>query len=112
MDNATLAVLGFLLFLTLITVSVSINILLRGRIWRRLKPTSRPRRWVLVLLLTSLALTFVWIPVFVGRPHTQLAKVLTVIWATVFIGMGLIFKLPFLGSAIDLLFERKGWPLR
>ena len=53
-----------------------------------------------------------WIPVFVGRPHTQLAKVLTVIWVTVFISMGLIFKLPFLGAAIDLLFERKAWPVQ
>ena len=45
MDAATLAVGSFLLLLTLVSVSVSINILLRRSIWRSLKPASRPRRW-------------------------------------------------------------------
>lgn len=112
MDNATIAVLAFLLSLTLVSVAVSVNILLRGRIWQRLKPASRPRRWVLIWLLISLFLTFVWLPVFVARPGTQLAKGLTVVWAIVFIGMGLVFKLPLLSSVVDMLFERKGWPLR
>ena len=112
MDNATVAVLIFLLSLTLVSVAVAINILLRGRIWRCLKPESRPRRWVLIWLLISLFLTFVWLPVFVARPYTQLAKALTVVWAIVFIGMGLVFKLPLLSSTVDMIFERKGWPLR
>lgn len=112
MNNATVAVLVFLLSLTLVSVAVSINILLRGRIWRRLKPASRPRRRVLIWLLVSLFFTFVWLPVFVARPDTQLAKVLTVVWAIVFIGMGLVFKLRLLAAAVDMIFERKGWPLR
>jgi hypothetical protein len=111
-DKATVAVLVFLLSLTLVSVAVSINILLRGRIWQRLKPASRPRRWVLIWLLISLFLTFVWLPLFVEKPDTQLAKVLTVVWAFVFIGMGLVFKLPLLSTAVDMIFERKGWPLR
>jgi hypothetical protein len=111
-DNATVAVLVFLLSLTSVSAAVSINILLRGRIWQRLKPSSRPRRWVLIWLLISLFLTFVWLPVFVERPDTQLAKVLTVLWAISFIGMGLVFKFPPLSSAVDMIFERNGWPLR
>jgi len=59
-----------------------------------------------------LFLTFVWLPVFVERPHTQIAKVLTVVWAIVFLGMGLVFKLPPLSTAVDMFFERNGWPLR
>ena len=109
MDNATVAVLAFLLLLTMVSVAVSLNILLRGRIWQRLEPASRPRRWVLIWLLLSLFLTFVWLPVFVARPGTQLAKGLTVAWAIVFIGMGLVFKLPLLSSAVDMLSsERDG----
>jgi hypothetical protein len=111
-DSITVGVLIFLLLLTVVSVAVSINILLRGRIWRRLKPNTRPRRWVLIWLLVSLFLTFVWLPVFVARPGSQLAKVLTIVWAIVFIGMGLVFKLPLLASTVDMIFERKGWPLR
>ena len=111
MDGALIGVI-FLLFLTLVSVSLSINILLRGRIWRRLKPANRPRRWVLIWLLISLFVTFVWLPVFLERPGTQLARVLTTVWAIVFVSMGLVFKLPPLSSAIDMFFERKGWRLR
>jgi hypothetical protein len=111
-DKASFAVLVFLLSLTVVSVAVSINILLRGRIWQRLKPSSRPRRWVLIWLLVSLFLTFVWLPVFVGMPDTHLARVLTMLWAISFIGMGLVFKLPPLSSAVDMIFEKKGWPLR
>lgn len=112
MDNATVAVLIVLLSLTFVSVAVSINILLRGRIWQRLKPASRPRRWVLIWLLISLFLTFVWLPVFVERPGSHLAKALTLVWAIVFISMCLVGKLPLLSSAVDLIVERMGWPLR
>ena len=111
MGVASVAI-GFLVLLAVVSVSVSINILFRGRIWRHLKPASRPRRWVLILLLASLAVTFLWLPVFVERPHTAISRVLTIVWVIVFAGTGLIFKLPFLSAAVDLMFERMGWPLR
>lgn len=66
----------------------------------------------MIWLLISLFLTFVWLPIFVARPDTELAKVLTVVWAIVFIGMGLVFKLPLLSSVVDMVYDRKGWPLR
>jgi hypothetical protein len=60
--GAQLAGAMFLIVLTVVSVAVSVNILLRGKIWRSLKPGSRPRRWVIVLLLVSLVTTFVWLP--------------------------------------------------
>src|SRR5580765_3916802 len=111
-DTATLAALTFLGLLAVVSVSVSVNILLRGTIWRRLKPSSRPRRWVLILLLASLAVTLVWLPVFVKLPNTPLSRVLTAVWGIVCGGTCLIFKLPLLSSAVDLLFERRGWSVR
>jgi len=44
-------VLGFLMTLAIMTVSVSLSILFRGRVYRWLKPESRPRRGVLLSLL-------------------------------------------------------------
>jgi hypothetical protein len=110
MNAASMAVCTFLLLLAFVSVSVSINLLLRGRIWRYLKPASRPRRWVLILLLVSLAATVVWLPVFVAWPHTAIAKALTYIWAFIFLGTCVIGK--WFDWIIDRLYERKGWPLR
>jgi len=110
MDSASLVVGSFLLLLAMVSVSVSINILLRGRIWRSLKPASRPRRWVLILLLVSLAVTVVWLPVFITWPHTAIAKGLSCVWVFVFAGTCLTMK--WLAGIFDLLYERRGWPLR
>jgi hypothetical protein len=104
------AVGSFLLILALVSASVSINILLRGSIWHYLKPASRPRRWVLILLLLSLAITAVWLPVFIAWPHTVIARVLTVVWGVAFAGTVLTIK--WLAGFVDLLFKQRGWPLR
>jgi hypothetical protein len=109
-NSATLAALLVLLVLTVVSVSVSINILLRGRIWQHLKPASRPRRWVLVLLLVSLAMTVVWLPVFVFYPRAPVARVFTVVWGFTFGGTCLTLK--WLAGIVDLFYKRRGWPLR
>jgi hypothetical protein len=109
-DSATLVALLFLLALAIVSVSVSINILLRGRIWQRLKPASRPRRWVLILLLLSFVVTLIWLPVFVLYPHTSIARALTGVWGLAFGGTCLTLK--WLAGIVDVFYQRRGWPLR
>ncbi len=110
MDTTTLRVLAFLLFLAVVSVSVSLNILVRGKIYRWLKPQSRPRRWVLISLLVLFAVFAVWFPVWMTWPQSLIAKALTLTFGIVFVVVGLTLK--WLDSMVDSYFERRGWPLR
>src|SRR5438874_1840326 len=106
MDTRTKVFCFLLALLTLAVVSVSVNILRRGRIWTSLDPASRPRRWVLFALLALLGLTFVCLVVFIVWPDTLLARSLIIIWAVAFLGTG--FTLRWLSGLVDFVYKRRG----
>lgn len=108
MSTETAAV--FLGLLAVVCIAVSLDILFRGKLYRSLKPDSRPRRWVLIVLLVCLATTFVWLPVFLMWPHAPITRVLTVFWGILFGSVTLTLK--WLSGAADQWFERRGWRLR
>jgi hypothetical protein len=99
-----------LLLLAVVTVSASLNILLRGRVYRWLKPESRPRRWVLIWLLVLLAVFAIWFAVWMLWSGSPIADALTLTFLVVFAIVGLTFR--WLGGIVDWNVERKGWPLR
>ena len=106
----SLKVSAGLLLLAIVTITASVNILLRGTIYRRLKPESRPRRWVLLALLLLLALFAVWFPVWMTWPHSLVARALTLTFGIVFGVVGLGLRM--FTSAVDLFVQKRGWPLR
>jgi hypothetical protein len=77
----TALLLGLLLILAVASVTVALNVLLRGRIYQHLKPQSRPRRWVLVSMLLLFSAFAVWFPVWMSWPQLVLAKILTIVLA-------------------------------
>jgi hypothetical protein len=110
MNTTSRVVLASLLFLAGLSLGVSLNILLRGKIYHWLKPESRPRRWVLISCLVLFAVFAVWFPVWMTWPRSLIAKALTLTFAVVFAVVGLTFK--WFYSVVDSYFQRKGWPLR
>ena len=110
MNTASSTLLAGLLLLTVAAISASVNVLVRGSIYRRLKPESRPRRWVLLALLVLFAAFAVWFPVWMTWPHSLAAKALTLTFAIVFGVVGLALR--WFTAAVDLFVQKKGWPLR
>lgn len=103
---------SFLAILAVASIAASLDILFRGELYRSLKPNSRPRRWVMVVLLLSLATTFVWLPVFLMWPHAVITRVLTVFWGTIFFSVTLTLRFEWLSGAVDQWITRRGWQLR
>lgn len=110
MNTTSQLVLAGLLVLTLVVIGTSVNILLRGSIYRWLKPASRPRRWVLVALLLLFAVFAVWFPIWMAWPDTIIAKALTLTFGVAFCIVG--FTLRWFTRVVDAFVVRKGWPLR
>jgi len=96
--------------LAVASVTVALNILLKGRIYEHLKPQSRPRRWVLVSMLLLFTVFAVWFPVWMSRPQSGIAKLLTVVFGLVFFVVGMALK--WFTPSVDRYVQRKGWPLR
>lgn len=110
MGLASYALLVGLTLLAVTSVGASLNILMRGALYRRLKPRSRPRRWVLLVLLVMFGAFAVWFPVWMLWPHSIIAKALTLVFGVVFGLGGLMLR--WFGGLVDMLYERKGWQLR
>jgi dolichol kinase len=110
MNTTTSVVLASLLFLAVVSVSLSLNVLFRGKIYRWLEPESRPRRWVLISSLLLFAVFTIWFPVWMTWPQSLIAKALTLTFAIVFSVVGLTLK--WFNRVVDSYVQRKGWPLR
>lgn len=96
--------------LAMTAVTASIVILCRGKLYHRLKPESRPRRWVLMFMLILFAIFLIWFPVWMIWPHALISRILTVLFALTFFVIGMAYK--WLSRLIDAYIERKGWRLR
>ena len=91
-------------------MTVALNVLLKGRIYQRLKPQSRPHRWVLLSMLLLFTVFAVWFPVWMSWPESVIAKILTAMFGLLFFIVGMTLK--WFGPSVDRYVERKGWPLR
>jgi hypothetical protein len=109
-NTASLLLLSGLILLAVVTVSASVNILLRGRLYQRMKPQRRPRRWVLYSLLLLFAVFVVWFPVWMTWPHSLIARTLASTFAIFFGVVGVTLK--WFTGPVDLFVEKRGWPLR
>ena len=108
--NGTLIVLGLLLVLGIVSVWLSLTILFRGKLYHRLRPDARPRRWVLISLLALLLVFVVWFPVWITWPEAVVSRFLTLLFGVSFAIVCLTFK--WFAPLVDAYFKRKGWPLR
>src|SRR5450755_1726387 len=108
-QNGTLILLALLTVLGIVAVWLSITILWRGKLYHRLKPDSRPRRWVLIFLLALFAIFIIWFPVWMTRPHAIVSRFLTLLFGITFTAFCLASRFTWL---IDSYVKRKGWPLR
>ena len=91
-------------------LSTSISVLRRGRVYHWLRPESRPRRWVLILLLIDFAVFCAWLPVWMIWPHALVSRALTLLFAITFFVVGLTIK--WFAPSVDRLVEKAGWQLR
>lgn len=73
-------------------LAVSILILRKGKLYHRLKPETRPRRWVLIFLLFLLAEFVVWFPIWITWPQALVSRFLTGLFGITFAVVGLTFK--------------------
>ena len=109
-DTGAAIVLALIMVLGISAVAVSISILRRGKLYHRLNPETRPRRWVLISLLFLSAVFIVWFPVWTRWPHALISRVLTGLFGITFAGVLLTFK--WFSRVVDRYIQRRGWPLR
>ena len=103
-------VLGLLAALAIAVVWLSVTILLRGKLYSRLKPDARPRRWVLISLLVLFGIFVIWFPVWMMWPNALISRLLLGLFGVSFFVVGMTIK--WLRPLVDAYVQRKGWPLR
>jgi hypothetical protein len=108
--SGTLIVLVLLVVWAIAAVWISITILCRGKLYHRLKPDARPRRWVLIFLLALFLVFILWFPVWMTWPHAPISRFLTLLFGVSFAAVGITFK--WFAPLVDAYFKHKGWPLR
>lgn len=109
-ENVGYILLGMAGVLGICAFIVSIFILRRGKLYRRLKPNARPRRWVLISLVVLFAVFALWFPMWVFWPDLLITRILTGLFLITFVAVG--FALRAFSGWIDGLVIRKGWQLR
>jgi hypothetical protein len=92
------------------SVVLSILLLRRGKLYRRLSPNARPRRWVLIFVLALFAVFVVWFPVWLTWPHAPISRVLTAVFSVTFFVVSMALK--WLSGLMARYWLRKGWPVR
>jgi hypothetical protein len=89
---------------------LSVEMLRQGRLYHRLKPSARPRRWVLIWLLFALGACVAWLPFMIFFPDAWITHFLLKVVAIAFIVVTLVVRN--LGIIVDWFYQHKGWPLR
>jgi drug/metabolite transporter (DMT)-like permease len=101
--------LGLLIGLGIAAVSVSAAILSKGKLYHRLKPESRPRRWVLIWSLALFLIFIIWFPVWITWPRAPVSLLLTALFGVSLFAYGLTLK--WFAHLVDAYVKSKGWPL-
>jgi hypothetical protein len=107
---ATIAVLILLIGFAISAVVVSIMILSRGKLYERLSPETRPRRWILICVLVLFAIFVISFSVWMMWPDALVSRVLLGAFGVVFFVVGFAIRL--LTPQVDAFVERRGWQLR
>src|ERR1700733_4703579 len=84
--------LGLMFALGIAAVVLSIAILREGKLYHRLNPQKRPRRWVLMSLLVLFGVFAVWFPIWILWPRLMVLHLLTLVFAITFGVVGLALK--------------------
>jgi hypothetical protein len=108
--TGTVIVIGLIALLGVSAVALSINILRRGRLYRRLRPEARPRRWILLALLFLFAVFAIWFPVWISWPEALISRFLLGLFGATFLAVGIMLR--WLAPLVDHFVKRRGWPLR
>ena len=109
-ESASIFVFAFVGGFAISAVILSIVILRRGKLYHRLKPEARPRRWVLYSLLFLFAVFAVWFPAWMTWPHALISRLLAGLFGFTFGVVGLTFR--WFSGVVDWYFMRRGWPLQ
>src|ERR1017187_4878702 len=88
----TIIVLSLLVGLGFSAVVLSITILRCGKLYHRLSPEARPRRWVLISLLVLFAVFVIWFPVWMTWPNSLISRILLGLFGLAFFVVGITFK--------------------
>jgi len=96
--------------LGLCAILLSIRLLLKGRLYKRISPKSRPRRWVLYSVLVLSTCFAIWFPVWMIWPSALISRLLTLLFGLTFVLALVAFRV--FPGFIDAYVQRKGWPLK
>jgi hypothetical protein len=106
----TIIALSLFLGLGISAVVLSIIILSCGRLYHRLSAEARPRRWVLISLLTLFAVFVISFPVWMLWPNFLISRILLFLFSITFFVVGITIK--WLTPLVDGYIKRRGWNLR
>jgi hypothetical protein len=109
-DTGTIIVVSLVVGLGISAVVLSITMLRRGKLYHRLSPEARPRRWVLISLLVLFAVFVIWFPVWMTWPNALISHLLLGLFAVTSFVVGITIK--WLGPLVDAYVRRRGWHLR
>src|SRR5262245_31587105 len=96
--------------LAALAITVSISILCKGSLYKRLNPKSRPRHWVLIEMLVLTSVFALWFPIWMQWPRSIIARALTLLFGITFLCIAMSIK--WFSRLIDSYVERKGRQLR
>jgi hypothetical protein len=102
--------ISFVILFGLSAVALSIVLLNRGKLYRRLSPEQRPRRWVLFSLLVLFGVFALWFPTWMAWPNAFISRVLFTLFILTFSVVTIGFK--WFSPLIDKYIQRKRWRLR
>lgn len=108
--TGTTVLLALLVGVGAVSVGLSVALLRRGKLYYRLRPEARPRRWVLVAMLVLAAVFIVWFPVWLLWPQALVARLLLGLFGATFGALALTLK--WFSPLVDAYVRRRGWPLR
>jgi O-antigen/teichoic acid export membrane protein len=91
-------------------VVLSVTILRRGKLYHRLRPEARPRRWILISLLFLFAVFAISFPVWMAWPNALISRLLLGLFGLTFFLVGMTIK--WLTPLVDSCIKRRGWSLR
>jgi hypothetical protein len=108
--TGTIIVISLVVGLGISAVVLSIIILRRGKLYHRLRPEARPRRWILISLLFLSAVFVIWFPVWMTWPNALISRLLLGLFGVAFFVVAMTIK--WLTPLVDSYVKRRGWPLR
>jgi len=90
--TGTVIVIGLVVVLGISAVVFSLSILRRGKLYHRLRPEARPRRWVLISLLFLFSVFAIWFPVWITWPDAIISRLLLALFGITFFVVGMTIK--------------------